>query len=118
MSNVPWMYCYRRSRQTRRKQKGVNMLHVIVRVTFEDYEKWKPVFDEAGSLRKAYGSQGVRVFRNREKPNEALIFGEYEDLEKVRQLFQSPEFREATKRAGLTAPPEVIFLEQVDELPA
>ena len=22
------------------------MLHVMVRVNFEDYEKWKPVFDE------------------------------------------------------------------------
>jgi heme-degrading monooxygenase HmoA len=94
------------------------MLHVIVRVAFQDYEKWKPVFDEAGSLRKAYGSKGVRIFRNMEKANEALIFGEYEDLEKVRQLFQSQEFREATRRAGVSGPPEVIFLEQVDELPA
>lgn len=94
------------------------MLHVIVRVTFEDYEKWKSVFDEAGSLRKAYGSKGVRVFRNMEKPNEALIFGEYEDLEKVRQLFQSQEFREATRRAGVSGPPEVLFLEQVDQLAA
>jgi heme-degrading monooxygenase HmoA len=87
-------------------------------VTFEDYEKWKPVFDEAGALRRAYGSKGVRVFRNREKANEALIFGEYEDLEKVRQLFQSQEFREATKRAGVSGPPEVIYLEEVDQLSA
>jgi heme-degrading monooxygenase HmoA len=94
------------------------MLHVIVRVTFEDYEKWKAVFDEAASLRKAHGSRGVRVFRNMENPNEVVIFGEYEDLEKVRQLFQSQEFRETTKRAGVSGPPQVSFLEQVDQLPA
>jgi heme-degrading monooxygenase HmoA len=94
------------------------MLHVIVRITFEDYERWKAVFDEAGSLRKAYGSKGVRVYRNMDKANEALIFGEYEDLERVRQLFQSQEFREATKRAGVSGPPEVSFLEEVDQLPA
>ena len=94
------------------------MLHVIVRVTFEDYETWKAVFDEAGNLRKAYGSNGVRVFRNRDKQKEALILGEYEDLEKVRQMFQSPEFREATRRGGVAGPPEVTFLEQVDQLPA
>lgn len=94
------------------------MVHVIVRVTFEDYEKWKPVFDEAVGLRKAYGSKGVRVFRNMEKANEAVIFGEYEDLEKVRQLFQSQEFRETAKRAGLSGPPQVSFLEQVDQLSA
>jgi len=94
------------------------MNHVIVRVTFEDYEKWKPVFDEAGSLRRAYGSTGVRIFRNMDKPNETVIFGEYEDLRKVRQLFQSAEFREATKRAGVSGLPEVSFLEYVDQLPA
>jgi heme-degrading monooxygenase HmoA len=94
------------------------MIHVIVRITFENYERWKPVFDEAASLRKDYGSNGVRVFRNRDKSNEVLIFGEYEDLERVRQLFQSQEFREATKRAGVSGPPEVLFLEQVDQLPA
>jgi hypothetical protein len=53
-----------------------------------------------------------------DKANEALIFGEYEDLERVRQLFQSTEFREATRRAGVLSPPEVSFLEQVDQLPA
>jgi heme-degrading monooxygenase HmoA len=100
------------------EKKELSMLHVMVRVNFEDYEKWKPVFDEAESLRRAYGSRGVRVFRNKEKANEALIFGEYEDLEKVRQLFQSQEFREVAKRAGVSGPPEVIFLEQVDQLPA
>jgi heme-degrading monooxygenase HmoA len=94
------------------------MVHVIVRINFENYETWKAVFDEAGSLRKAYGSRGVRVLRNMDKPNEVLIFGEYEDLARVRQLFQSPDFREATRRAGVSGPPEVIFLEQVDELPA
>jgi hypothetical protein len=83
------------------------MIHVIVRITFEDYEKWKPVFDEAGTLRRAYGSKGVQVFRNRDTANEAF-----------RQLFQSQEFREATKRAGVSGPPEVIFLEEVDQLPA
>jgi hypothetical protein len=53
-----------------------------------------------------------------QKANEAVIFGEYEDLEKVRQMFQSQEFRETAKRAGLSGPPEVTFLEQVDQLPA
>jgi heme-degrading monooxygenase HmoA len=94
------------------------MSYVIVRITFEDFAKWKPVFDEAAALRQSFGSKGVRVFRNADKANEVMILGEYESLEKARQLFQSPEFREATKRAGVSAPPEVSFLEQVDQLPA
>lgn len=94
------------------------MSYVIVRITFEDFAKWKAVFDEAATLRKSFGSKGVRVFRNVDKSDEVMILGEYESLEKARQLFQSQEFREATKRAGVSGPPEVSYLDQVDELPA
>lgn len=94
------------------------MPHVIVRISFEDFAKWKSVFDEAQSMRKSYGSKGVRVFRNIEKPDQAVIVGEYEDLAKARQMFQSQEFREATRRGGVSGPPEVTFLEDAGQLPA
>ena len=94
------------------------MIYTLVRITFEDFDTWKAVFDEAATLRKAYGSKGVRVFRSAEKPNEAVIIGEYEDADKARQMFQAQEFREATKRAGVVGPPEVTFLDEVGQLPA
>jgi hypothetical protein len=37
----------------------------------------------------------------------------YEDREKARQMFQSQEFRDATKRAGVSGSPEVTFLDEV-----
>jgi len=94
------------------------MTHVLVRVTFENYEKWRPVFDEAAKLRKAHGSKGVRLYRVANKPNEVVIFGEYEDVEKARQLFQSQEFRDATRRGGVTGQPDVTFLDEVGRLEA
>lgn len=94
------------------------MPYVLVRITFEDYTKWKAVFDDSATLRETYSSKGVRVFRSVDKSNEVVILGEYEDLERARQLFQSQEFREATKRAGVSGPPEVSFLDEVDRLPA
>ena len=94
------------------------MPYVIVRIKFEDFATWKEVFDGAGSMRKEYGSKGVRIFRPVEDANQVVILGEYEDLERARQLFQSQEFREATSRAGVLGPPEVSYLEQVDQLPA
>ena len=94
------------------------MPYTVVRITIEDFAKWKPVFDEATTLRKAYGSKGVQVFRRVDKPNEVVLLAEYEDLERARQLFQSQEFREATKRAGVSGPPDVTFLDEVDHLPA
>jgi heme-degrading monooxygenase HmoA len=94
------------------------MPYALVRITFEDFEKWKAVFDEAASLRQSYGSKGVRVSRNLDQPNEVVTVGDYEDLKRARQLFQSPEFWAATQRAGVIGRPEVSFLEEVERLPA
>jgi heme-degrading monooxygenase HmoA len=94
------------------------MPYTLVRITVEDFDKWKLVFEEAAALRQSYGSVGVQVFRVVDKPNEVVLVGEYENLEHARQLFQSQEFREVTKRAGLVGPPDVTFMIQVDQLPA
>lgn len=63
------------------------MPYTLVRISFEDFEKWRAVFDEAVSLRQSYGSKGVRVFRSTDHANEVVILGEYEDLARARQLF-------------------------------
>jgi len=94
------------------------MSYTLVRIAFEDFEKFKAVFEEAANLRQSHGSKGVRVFRNVDQPNEVMIVGEYEDLARARQLFQSPDFRAAIQRAGVTGRPEVSFMEEVAQLPA
>lgn len=94
------------------------MPYVLVQFTVEDLAKWKPVFEEAAELRKNFGSKGVRALSKADNPNEVLILGEYENTEKARQLFQSQEFRDATKRAGVMGPPDVTFLNEVVNLPA
>ncbi len=94
------------------------MTHVLVRFTVEDLAKWKPVFEEAAALRKGFGSMGVRAFSKAGSPNEVTILGHYEDRAKAQEMFQSQEFREATKRAGVMGPPEVTFLDEVINLPA
>ena len=94
------------------------MTHVLVRFTVEDLAKWKPVFEEAAALRKSFGSMGVRAFSKADSPNEVTILAEYEDRVKAQQMFQSQEFREATKRAGVMGAPEVAFLDEVVNLSA
>jgi quinol monooxygenase YgiN len=94
------------------------MTYVLVRFTVEDLAKWKPVFEEAASLRKNFGSMGVRAFSKADSPNEVAILGEYADKEKAMQMFQSQEFREATQRAGVKGAPDVTFLDEVVNLPA
>ena len=94
------------------------MIYVLVRFSVENLAKWKQVFEEAAELRKNFGSKGVRAFSKADSPNEVIILGEYEDMERARQLFQSQEFRDATKRAGVMGPPDVTFLNEVVKLSA
>jgi hypothetical protein len=56
--------------------------------------------------------------RSSDKANDLILLAEYEDAARARQLFQSAEFREATWRAGVTAPPEVTIDGQVHQVPA
>ena len=94
------------------------MVHVLVRVNFEDFETWKDGFTAASPMRQSFGSQGVTVYRSSDSPNHVVILGTYEDKARAQQLFQSQEFRDATKRAGLTAPPEITFLDEAFQLSA
>jgi len=94
------------------------MSYVVVRLTVEDLEKWKAGFQQAATLRKGYGSKGARAFINADNPNEVLVLGEYEDAAKAREMFQSKEFREATKRAGVVGTPSVVHLDEALTLPA
>ncbi len=40
------------------------MPYMLVRHNVEDYERWKPVFEEHRDTRRESGSKGVRLFRN------------------------------------------------------
>jgi heme-degrading monooxygenase HmoA len=93
------------------------MPSMFVRHNVEDYERWKPVFEEHGSTRRESGSKGVRLFRNADSPNETVILLEWADLEKARQFAQSEDLRETMKRAGVADEPDVYFLEEVDTVP-
>ena len=94
------------------------MPHALVKVTVEDRDRWKSNFEQSAQLRKSYGSMGVTAFSQAGNPNEVFILGEYEDLDKARQLFQSAEFREVAKKAGVIGAPEVTFLNEILQLPS
>ena len=94
------------------------MPHALIKFTIEDRDKWRAAFAEAAALRKSHGSMGVHAFVQAGEPNQVVILGEFEDLDRARQLFQSAEFREVTKKAGVIGAPEVTFLNEVVKLPA
>jgi heme-degrading monooxygenase HmoA len=100
------------------ERRTLRMPYMLVRHNVEDYEKWKPVFEEHGDTRRESGSKGVRLFRNADAPNETVILIEWEDLENARQFAQSEDLRETMERAGVAEQPDIYFLEEVDTVPA
>ena len=78
------------------------MPYALFRVEVEDYERWKPGFDEHSSSRRESGSKGGRLFRNAD------------DLENARQFAQSEDLREAMQRYGVVGQPDIYFLEEVE----
>ena len=86
------------------------MSYVIVRLTVEDFAKWKAVFDELGALRKSSGSKGGQLFRKADSPNEVTIIFEWPDLDKGREYFQSDALRQAMQRGGVIGRPEITYL--------
>lgn len=90
------------------------MPYLLVRHKMKDYAKWKQVFDEHGSTRKANGSKGGHLFQNSDNPSEIVILFEWDDLKKARQFAQSEDLRKAMERAGVSDKPDVYFLEKIE----
>jgi len=93
------------------------MPYLLVRHKVADYAKWKLFFDQHGATRQASGSQGGRLLRNANDPNELVILFEWDDLEKARQFSQSNDLREIMQRAGVVDQPDIYFLEEVEHFP-
>jgi heme-degrading monooxygenase HmoA len=91
---------------------------LVVRHKVEDYERWKPGFDEHGATRGESGSKGGYLFRNAEDPNETVILLEWDNLENARRFAQSEDLRETMQRVGVADRPDIYFLEQVEKVPA
>jgi heme-degrading monooxygenase HmoA len=94
------------------------MPYIVVRHKVTDYAKWKPIYDEHGTTRKAGGSKGARLFRNADNPNEVIILLEWDDLDEACRFAQSQDLRQTMQRAGVADQPDVYFLEEIQWTPA
>ncbi len=90
------------------------MTYLLVHHTTESYAKWKEVYDEHLSTRKAGGSLGARLLRNINNGDEVVIITSWPDTEHALAFASSPDLRATMERAGVVGAPEVIFLEEVE----
>ncbi len=91
------------------------MAYVVSRFKVKDYEGWRTHFDALSELRKANGRISERVLRNKDHPDEIVLFFEWDDVERARKYSQSPELKKKLKESGI----EMIdwaFLEEAEKL--
>jgi len=82
------------------------MVFVSIRVKVAEYAKWKAVFDESESIRRAAGSTGANhIYRDADDPNTLTLMMEWDSADKARAFLNDPALRERQQRAGALGAP-------------
>ena len=92
------------------------MINLIVRHKVTDYALWKSVFDEHSKVRKDAGSEGGKLFRSSENPNEMLIMFKWRDIDSAKKFANSNNLKEVMIEAGVIDKPDMYFVEKLKEL--
>jgi len=90
------------------------MPYVIIRHQIDDYDRWKPIFDDHAPTRAEYGSTGYQLLRSAEDPNELCMVFEVRDLERAKELMFADDTREKMQHSGVVGQPSVVFLEEIE----
>jgi heme-degrading monooxygenase HmoA len=92
------------------------MTYVLVNHKVEDYNKWKPLYDEGidKGMLKDMGAKVSFVFRTAEDPNHLVTLTQFEYLESAKNFVDSDELRTAMQNAGVKGQPEIYFLEEIE----
>ena len=86
------------------------MPHLIIRVTVQDFGKWKPVYDSNLTARQSAGLKELNCWRNADKSNEVVLLFDVLDIAKAKAYTLSPELKEKLKAGGVIGPAENLFL--------
>lgn len=90
------------------------MVHVLIRHAVEDYDRWKPYYDDNARARQESGSLGYRLFKSAADPNELVMLFEWDSMENAQSFFDSSDLREVMTEAGVRGEPEFQFLEELE----
>lgn len=87
------------------------MVYVSVKQSVQDYNTWRPFFDNDASRRGTGGATGVNhVYRDAEKPNDVTVILEWDNKENAHKFITDPALREVMEKAGVVGMPSVAVL--------
>lgn len=88
---------------------------LMIKHKVEDYEKWRPLFDEDESNREAAGMVTVSVGKDKDDANMIRIMFAFDDLEKAREYSVSEELKTKMEEAGVIGEPTFKWMEVPQE---
>jgi hypothetical protein len=83
------------------------MSSVIIRHRVEDFDVWKPVFDEHGAARREHGLVDTGLLRDEEDANMVTILMSTDDTARAREFLSSDDLRETMQGAGVASQPDI-----------
>lgn len=92
------------------------MNNVLVMYRVKNFTKWNLNVEEGAGKRKIMGSKEAYVYNKKDHPHEMVILYNWNDLDKAREYFESDEFKNQIKDAGVEDTPEIIYLEKAGSL--
>ncbi|WP_306057771.1 hypothetical protein [Natronococcus wangiae] len=93
------------------------MPYLLIDHTVEDYEEWKPFFDDHASSRVENGSKGGQLFHKEGEPDEVVVLFEWDSLKNAHEFATSGDLREVMEEAGVVGEPDLRFLEKIEDVP-
>ncbi len=89
------------------------MSTIIIRHRVSDFDTWRPIYEDHGSVRRQYQLTDVSLHRDDEDPNMVTAIFKTDDLERAREFLATPDLKETMGRAGVTSEPEIWFTNDV-----
>lgn len=91
------------------------MPSVFIKHRNKDFDKWKVAFDAHQPAREAAGATGHSLHRDPQDPHVTVLVLHVKDLGKARDFATSDDLRKVMQDAGVEGPPEIWFVEDVEE---
>jgi len=92
------------------------MAYVMISHKVASYAKWKRAVQAAAKWRKASGEKCFYVCRDNKKPNELMVWCEWDSAARMKKFVASAELRQAMENAGVIGQPEVSFFNRMEDL--
>ena len=85
------------------------MSTVFIRHTVEDFDTWKTIYDEHGTVRREHGLTDTGLLRDEGDANTVTIILSAQDSTRAREFLGSDSLREAMSGGGVVSQPDVWF---------